>query len=142
MPDEEIALLAEWIKSDAAWPEPIAVLFKDEPQFLSTLALIGRRRFALSLLLPAIQIRIGQRFAQQNCSFSSEMQSRVRQIRGFDDREARIGASEFIQGSIDLSNVAPWCFLVLLGDEPGKLGLLEVRARLVDQVLHPFRVVL
>ncbi len=36
--DKEIALLTEWIKSGAAWPEPVAVLFEDEPQFLSALA--------------------------------------------------------------------------------------------------------
>lgn len=36
--DKEIALLTDWIKSGAAWPEPVAVLFEDEPQFLSALA--------------------------------------------------------------------------------------------------------
>lgn len=36
--DKEIVLLTEWIKSGAAWPEPVAVLFEDEPQFLAALS--------------------------------------------------------------------------------------------------------
>ena len=35
--DHEIALLTDWIKAGAAWPEPVAVLFEDQPQFLAAL---------------------------------------------------------------------------------------------------------
>ncbi len=35
--DHEIATLTDWIKSGAAWPEPVAVLFEDQPQFLAAL---------------------------------------------------------------------------------------------------------
>lgn len=35
--DHEIALLTDWIKARAAWPEPVAVLFEDQPQFLAAL---------------------------------------------------------------------------------------------------------
>ena len=35
--DKEIATLTQWIKAGAAWPEPVAVLFEDEPQFLASL---------------------------------------------------------------------------------------------------------
>ncbi len=34
----EIALLTEWVKSGAEWPEPVAVLFEDDPQFLTALS--------------------------------------------------------------------------------------------------------
>lgn len=35
--DKEIETLTEWVKSGARWPEPIVVLFEDEPQFLTVL---------------------------------------------------------------------------------------------------------
>ena len=35
--DKEIATLTEWVKAGAAWPEPVFVLFEDEPQFLASL---------------------------------------------------------------------------------------------------------
>ena len=35
--DKEIATLTEWVKAGARWPEPVVVLFEDEPQFLSVL---------------------------------------------------------------------------------------------------------
>lgn len=35
--DTEIATLTEWVKAGAAWPEPVAVLFEDLPQFLTAL---------------------------------------------------------------------------------------------------------
>lgn len=35
--DKDINLLTKWIESGAAWPEPVAVLFEDEPQFLANL---------------------------------------------------------------------------------------------------------
>ena len=35
--DKEIATLAKWVQDGAAWPEPVAVLFEDEPQFLTAL---------------------------------------------------------------------------------------------------------
>ena len=35
--DKDIELLTNWIQSGAAWPEPVAVLFEDEPQFLANL---------------------------------------------------------------------------------------------------------
>ena len=35
--DKDIELLTKWVKSGAAWPEPVAVLFEDEPQFLAHL---------------------------------------------------------------------------------------------------------
>ncbi len=35
--DHEIATLTQWVKAGAAWPEPVAVLFEDEPQFLAAL---------------------------------------------------------------------------------------------------------
>ncbi|MEI6163881.1 MAG: PSD1 and planctomycete cytochrome C domain-containing protein [Planctomycetota bacterium] len=35
---KEIATLTEWITTGAAWPEPVAVLFEDQPQFLAALA--------------------------------------------------------------------------------------------------------
>lgn len=34
---KEIATLTEWITTGAAWPEPVAVLFEDQPQFLARL---------------------------------------------------------------------------------------------------------
>eukprot|EP00456_Euglypha_rotunda_P083808 TRINITY_DN834_c1_g1_i1.p2 TRINITY_DN834_c1_g1~~TRINITY_DN834_c1_g1_i1.p2 ORF type:complete len:305 (-),score=102.17 TRINITY_DN834_c1_g1_i1:23-937(-) len=34
----EIDTLTEWVKTGAAWPEPVAVLFEDQPQFLAALA--------------------------------------------------------------------------------------------------------
>ncbi|MFO0905007.1 MAG: PSD1 and planctomycete cytochrome C domain-containing protein [Pirellulales bacterium] len=36
--DKEIAALTAWVKTGAVWPEPAAVLFEDEPQFLAALA--------------------------------------------------------------------------------------------------------
>lgn len=36
--DAEIATLTEWVKAGAVWPEPVTVLFEDEPQFLAALA--------------------------------------------------------------------------------------------------------
>lgn len=36
--DKEIETLVEWVKAGAAWPEPVAVLFEDDPQFLAALA--------------------------------------------------------------------------------------------------------
>ena len=36
--DAEIATLTEWVKSGAVWPEPVTVLFEDQPQFLAALA--------------------------------------------------------------------------------------------------------
>ncbi|MBM3971813.1 MAG: DUF1549 domain-containing protein [Planctomycetes bacterium] len=35
--DKEIATLTEWVKAGARWPEPVVVLFEDEPQFLAVL---------------------------------------------------------------------------------------------------------
>ena len=35
--DKEIAMLTNWVKAGAAWPEPVAVLFEDQPQFLAAL---------------------------------------------------------------------------------------------------------
>jgi hypothetical protein len=35
--DKEIATLTEWVKTGARWPEPVVVLFEDEPQFVSVL---------------------------------------------------------------------------------------------------------
>ncbi len=35
--DQEIKILTEWVKANAAWPEPVAVMFEDEPQFLAAL---------------------------------------------------------------------------------------------------------
>ena len=35
--DKEIATLTQWVKTGAAWPEPVVVLFEDQPQFLATL---------------------------------------------------------------------------------------------------------
>ncbi|MBC7815615.1 MAG: PSD1 domain-containing protein [Planctomycetaceae bacterium] len=35
--DKEIDTLTQWVKAGAAWPEPVAVLFEDEPQFLASL---------------------------------------------------------------------------------------------------------
>jgi cytochrome c551/c552 len=35
--DKEINALTEWVKAGAAWPEPVAVLFEDQPQFLAAL---------------------------------------------------------------------------------------------------------
>lgn len=35
--DHEIALLTDWVKAGAAWPEPVAVLFEDQPEFLAAL---------------------------------------------------------------------------------------------------------
>jgi cytochrome c551/c552 len=35
--DKEIATLTRWVQAGAAWPEPVAVLFEDEPQFLASL---------------------------------------------------------------------------------------------------------
>jgi cytochrome c551/c552 len=35
--EKEIATLTEWVKAGARWPEPVVVLFEDEPQFLSVL---------------------------------------------------------------------------------------------------------
>lgn len=35
--DKEIATLTEWVKAGARWPEPVVVLFEDEPQFLAAL---------------------------------------------------------------------------------------------------------
>ncbi len=35
--DKEIATLTLWVAAGAAWPEPVAVLFEDEPQFLASL---------------------------------------------------------------------------------------------------------
>ncbi len=35
--DREIATLTEWVSAGATWPEPTAVLFEDEPQFLEVL---------------------------------------------------------------------------------------------------------
>jgi len=35
--DKEIATLTEWVKAGASWPEPVVVLFEDEPQFLAGL---------------------------------------------------------------------------------------------------------
>ncbi len=35
--DKEIATLTDWVKAGAAWPEPVAVLFEDQPQFLAAL---------------------------------------------------------------------------------------------------------
>lgn len=34
----EIAMLTEWVKAGAVWPEPVTVLFEDQPQFLAVLA--------------------------------------------------------------------------------------------------------
>ena len=36
--DKEIATLTEWVKAGAVWPEPVTVLFDDQPQFLAALA--------------------------------------------------------------------------------------------------------
>ena len=36
--DHEIAMLTNWVKSGAAWPEPAAVLFEDQPEFLAALS--------------------------------------------------------------------------------------------------------
>ena len=36
--DTEIATLTEWVKAGAVWPEPVTVLFEDQPQFLAALA--------------------------------------------------------------------------------------------------------
>ncbi|MCX7423098.1 MAG: PSD1 and planctomycete cytochrome C domain-containing protein [Planctomycetia bacterium] len=36
--DKEIATLTSWVQSGAAWPEPVTVLFEDQPQFLAALA--------------------------------------------------------------------------------------------------------
>ncbi len=36
--DKEIATLTEWVKAGALWPQPVAVLFEDQPQFLAALA--------------------------------------------------------------------------------------------------------
>ena len=36
--DREIALLTEWVKAGAEWPEPVTVLFEDDPQFLTALS--------------------------------------------------------------------------------------------------------
>ena len=35
--DKEIATLTNWVQTGAAWPEPVAVLFEDQPQFLAAL---------------------------------------------------------------------------------------------------------
>ena len=35
--DKEIATLTDWVKAGATWPEPVAVLFEDQPQFLAML---------------------------------------------------------------------------------------------------------
>lgn len=35
--DTEIATLTEWVKQGAVWPDPVAVLFEDQPQFLANL---------------------------------------------------------------------------------------------------------
>jgi hypothetical protein len=35
--DKEIATLTNWVQAGAAWPEPVAVLFEDQPQFLAAL---------------------------------------------------------------------------------------------------------
>ena len=35
--DKEIAVLEAWVKTGAPWPEPVAVLFEDEPAFLAAL---------------------------------------------------------------------------------------------------------
>lgn len=35
--DHEIALLTDWIKDGAVWPEPVAVLFEDQSEFLAAL---------------------------------------------------------------------------------------------------------
>jgi mono/diheme cytochrome c family protein len=51
--ENEIATLTEWVRTGAAWPEPVVVLFEDQPQFLAALAsgsgngrLIGAGAFA------------------------------------------------------------------------------------------------
>ena len=36
--DKEIAALETWVKNGAPWPEPVAVLFEDEPAFLAALS--------------------------------------------------------------------------------------------------------
>lgn len=36
--DKEIATLTDWVKAGAVWPEPVTVLFEDQPQFLAALA--------------------------------------------------------------------------------------------------------
>ncbi len=35
--NKEIAILTQWVKAGAAWPEPVVVLFDDDPAFLKTL---------------------------------------------------------------------------------------------------------
>lgn len=35
--DKEITTLTEWVKAGAAWPEPVVLMFEDEPQFLNSL---------------------------------------------------------------------------------------------------------
>lgn len=35
--DMEIATLTNWVQAGAAWPEPVTVLFEDQPQFLAAL---------------------------------------------------------------------------------------------------------
>lgn len=87
------------------------------------------------------QIRVCHRFAEHQRAFRAEVQAGVREVGGLDDRQAWVGAGEFVEGGVDRVHVAPWGVLVLLGDEPGELGLLEVGSRLVDQLLHPLRVV-
>jgi len=36
--DHEIAILTNWVKAGAAWPEPVAVLFEDQPDLLAALS--------------------------------------------------------------------------------------------------------
>jgi len=35
--DQEIQLLGDWVKKGAVWPDPVAVLFEDQPQFINAL---------------------------------------------------------------------------------------------------------
>lgn len=35
--DREINILTQWVKKGAIWPEPVAILFEDDPQFLAAL---------------------------------------------------------------------------------------------------------
>ena len=37
LPAKDVAALEAWVKAGAPWPEPVAVLFEDEPEFLAAL---------------------------------------------------------------------------------------------------------
>lgn len=37
LPEREIMSLTKWVQDGAAWPEPVAVLFEDDPKFLAAL---------------------------------------------------------------------------------------------------------